>query len=463
MNYRFDKFKGVSLGKKDFWSSYLNLALREGVRKKTVKWYINWATQFAHSMKGKPLDQCTAEDVNGFLNHLRNQSNVENWQVEQAINALKLLYQDFLRVPWAVPKSESAYKKAEKFSSAQSSSISAHEQPDNRVFRDNVPHKRIDSAYDDIFKRLRTEIRVRHYSIRTEQAYEHWMRRFVHFHGMKPFDDLGANEIRVYLEYLAVKRNVSASTQNQALNALVFLYEQVLKQQVGTIGDFVRAKRPKRVPVVLASEEVNRLLDALSGTYALMAGLLYGSGLRLMECLRLRVKDVDFAQNQIVVRDGKGKKDRVTILPKKLQTALREHLSRVKKLHEEDLAKGLGEVYIWPSLERKYPNAAREWIWQYVFPSNNVSIDPRSGRVRRHHMHENALQKVIKRATQNIGLYKRVSCHTLRHTFATHLLQRGYDIRTVQELLGHEDVATTMIYTHVLNKPGVAVISPVDQ
>jgi len=286
------------------------------------------------------------------------------------------------------------------------------------------------------------------------------MRRFLYFQGMKPFETLGANEIREYLEYLAVERNVSAGTQNQALNALVFLYEQVLKQQVGTIGDFVRAKRPKRIPVVLASEEVNRLLDALSGTYALMASLLYGSGLRLMECLRLRVKDVDFAQNQIVVRDGKGKKDRLTILPKKLQAALRAQLSSVKKLHEADLAKGRGEVYIWPSLERKYPNAPREWIWQYVFPSNNVSIDPRSGKIRRHHMHENALQKVIKRATQSIGLYKRVSCHTLRHTFATHLLQRGYDIRTVQELLGHEDVATTMIYTHVLNKPGVAVISP---
>jgi len=414
MNHRFDELKGVSSGKEDFWSSYLNVALREGVRKKTVKWYINWATQFARSMEGKPLDQCTAKDVNGFLNHLRDQTNVETWQVEQAINALRLLYRDFLRVPWALPRSDPAYKKAER-STVRPSNISSHEQPYNRVFRDEAPHKRIDSAYEDVFERLRTEIRVRHYSIRTEQAYEHWMRRFLHFHGMKPFEALGANEIRVYLEYLAVKRNVSASTQNQALNALVFLYEQVLKQQVGTIGDFVRAKRSKRVPVVLASEEVNRLLDALSGTYALMAGLLYGSGLRLMECVRLRVKDVDFAQNQIVVRDGKGKKDRLTILPKKLQTAIREQLSRVKKLHEEDLAKGLGEVYIWASLERKYPNAPREWIWQYVFPSNNVSIDPRSGKVRRHHMHENALQKEIKRATQNIGLYKKVSCHTLRH------------------------------------------------
>jgi site-specific recombinase XerD len=262
-------------------------------------------------MKGKPLDQCTAKDVNDFLNHLRNQPNVENWQVAQAVNALRLLYRDFLQVPWALPGSDSAYKKAERFSSARSSSISSHEQPGNKVFSDNVPHKKIKSTYEDVFKRLRTEIRVRHYSIRTEQAYEHWMRRFLHFHEMKPFEELGANEIRVYLEYLAVKRNVSASTQNQALNALVFLYEQVLKQQVGTIGDFVRAKRPKRIPVVLASEEINRLLDALTGTYALMAGLLYGSGLRLMECLRLRVKDVDFAQNQIVVRDGKGKKDRL--------------------------------------------------------------------------------------------------------------------------------------------------------
>ncbi len=287
-------------------------------------------------------------------------------------------------------------------------------------------------------------------------------RGYPHFHKMKPVESLSASDIKAYLDYLAVQRKVSASTQNQALNALVFLYEYVLKREIGIIGDFTRAKRPVRLPVVLAREEVDKLLNALSGTYALMAGLLYGSGLRLMECVRLRVKDVDFAQNQIMVRDGKGQKDRITILPKRFHQPLKEQLSFVKKLHEEDLAKGFGEVYLWPSLERKYKNAPRELIWQYVFPGNNLSVDPRSGKVRRHHINENALQKVIKKTIVELNINKKVSCHTLRHSFATHLLEGGYDIRTVQELLGHSDVSTTMIYTHVLNTPGLAVRSPAD-
>jgi integron integrase len=259
-----------------------------------------------------------------------------------------------------------------------------------------------------------------------------------------------------------VERKVAASTQNQALNALVFLYEHVMGEPLGTVGEFTRAKRPKRLPVVLTREEVNRLLGALTGTYRLMAGLLYGSGLRLMECVRLRVKDVDFAHNQIVVRDGKGQKDRVTMLPQRFQQPLREHLTRVKEQHDKDLAQGFGAAYLWPALERKYPNAAQEWIWQYVFPSGRLSVDPRSGKVRRHHLHENALQRAVKETAVKVGLTKQMSCHVLRHSFATHLLEGGYDIRTVQELLGHADVSTTMICTHVLNTPGLAVKSPAD-
>jgi integron integrase len=288
------------------------------------------------------------------------------------------------------------------------------------------------------------------------------MRRFVTFHALKSPRDLGPEAVKEYLEYLAVARKVSASTQNQALNALVFLYEQVMGEPLGTVGEFTRAKRPKRLPVVLTREEVNRLLGVLTGTYRLMAGLLYGSGLRLMECMRLRVKDVDFAHHQIVVRDGKGQKDRVTMLPQRFQPPLREHLARVKEQHDNDLAQGLGAVYLWPALERKYPNAAREWIWQYVFPSGRLSVDPRSGTVRRHHLHENALQRAVKETAVKVGLTKQMSYHVLRHSFATHLLEGGYDIRTVQELLGHADVSTTMIYTHVLNRPGLAVKSPVD-
>ncbi len=259
-----------------------------------------------------------------------------------------------------------------------------------------------------------------------------------------------------------MNEHVAASTQNQALSALLFLYREVLEQDLDFPIDAIRAKKPKRLPTVLTREEVARVLVQLSGTHRLMAQLLYGSGLRLMECVRLRVKDVDFAQRQMIVRDGKGMQDRVTVLPDVLVAPLQEHVQRVKRLHDEDLARGQGSVYLPFALERKYPNADREWVWQYVFPSGRLSRDPRSGVVRRHHISESILQKAVKKAVRLSGVQKRVSCHTFRHSFATHLLENGYDIRTVQELLGHKDVRTTMIYTHVLNRGGLAVRSPLD-
>ena len=381
----------------------------------------------------------------------RQQAHVEPWQVEQAQEALRVLYQEWLPLPWARPWPLQTHA-PEKASGLL----------ERRSFRDELSSRAIDAAHQAMLSRLRTEIRIRHYSLRTEQAYEHWMRRFITFHDLKSPQELGPEAVKEYLEYLALERKVSASTQNQALNALVFLYEHVMGEPIGVLGEFTRAKRPKRLPVVLTRAEVNRLLDALTDTYRLMAGLLYGSRLRLMECMRLRIKDVDFAHNQIMVRDGKGQKDRVTILPQRFQPPLRAHLVRVKEQHETDLAQGFGAVYLWPALERKYPNAVREWIWQYVFPSGRLSVDPRSGKVRRHHIHENALQRAVKDTAVQVGLTKQMSCHVLRYSFATHLLEGGYDIRTVQELLGHADVSTTMIYTHVLNTPGLAVKSPAD-
>jgi integron integrase len=273
---------------------------------------------------------------------------------------------------------------------------------------------------------------------------------------------LGAKEVVAFLEYLAVKRNVSASTQSIALTSLVFFYDQVLKHPLGDLGGFVRAKRPKRLPVVLTKDEVSQLLGELKGCYALMGSLLYGTGMRLMECLHLRVQDIDFGYGIIVVRSGKGDKDRRVPLPQKLCELLRQQIVTAQEFHEIDLIKGFGEVYMPHALARKYPNAAKELKWQYVFPSSRLSVDPRSGMTRRHHLHENSLQKAIKDAAKASLIYKRISSHTLRHSFATHLLENGYDIRTVQELLGHADVSTTMIYTHVLNKPGVAVRSPLD-
>jgi integron integrase len=273
---------------------------------------------------------------------------------------------------------------------------------------------------------------------------------------------MGPQEVLAFLEYLALGRKVAASTQNLALNALVFLFDQVLKKPLGDLGDFARAKRPRRLPVVLTRQEVELLLSTLSGIHQLKAGLLYGSGLRLMECLRLRVQDVDFGYRQIVVRNAKGGKDRIVPLPQRFSDPLNLHLEQRKTLHQDDLEKGFGEVYLPDALSRKYPNAAREWAWQYVFHSSKLSVDPRSGETRRHHAHESGLQKAVKKAARQVGIPKRVSCHCLRHSFATHLLEAGYDIRMVQELLGHADVSTTMIYTHVLNTPGVSVRSPAD-
>ena len=436
---------------KHFWQEYRAAVLKQGVPIARADWLVRWAQRFARAMPGVPLRARTEAHVRAFLTDLEERDHVEPWQVDQAQQALRVLYQECLPLPWARPWPLEA--RAEEATTGWLPPPS---------FRDEVSSGQVDPEHHELLSRLRTEIRARHYSIRTEQAYEHWMRRFVTFHALKSPQALGPEAVKEYLEYLAVERKVSASTQNQALNALVFLYEQVMGEPVGTIGEFTRAKRPQRLPVVLTRAEVNRLLDTLTGTYRLMAGLLYGSGLRLMECVRLRVKDVDFAHNQIMVRDGKGQKDRVTMLPQRFQEALRERLARVKEQHDKDLAQGFGAAYLWPALERKYPKAAREWIWQYVFPSGRLSVDPRSGTVRRHHLHENALQRAVKDAAVKVGLTKQMSCHVLRHSFATHLLEGGYDIRTVQELLGHADVSTTMIYTHVLNTPGLAVKSPAD-
>jgi len=313
-----------------------------------------------------------------------------------------------------------------------------------------------------LLDQTRDVLRLKHYSLRTERSYCDWIKRFIRFHQLRHPKDMGAAEISQFLTHLARIGNVSAATQNQALSALLFLYQQVLKQEVGWIEEVERAKRPRRVPVVLTREEIHKIFAHLHGMPRLMAGLLYGSGLRLMECVRLRVKDVDFGYAHITVRDGKGAKDRVTMLPVNIAAPLRRHLAKVKAQHEQDLEDGFGEVYLPTALERKYRSAPREWVWQFVFPSSRISMDPRTGLRRRHHVDENVLQVAVKRAVRASGVNKSASCHTLRHSFATHLLENGYDIRTVQELLGHKDVSTTMTYTHVLNRPGIGVTSPLD-
>jgi integron integrase len=314
-----------------------------------------------------------------------------------------------------------------------------------------------------LLDQVRHQIRLKHYSIRTEESYVNVIRSFILYHNKRHPKEMGAEEIRQYLSHLANNGNVAASTQNVALSALLFLYGEVLLIDIPLIEGVERAKHPHRIPVVLTVEEVKRVLAGIKGTHHLMASLLYGAGLRLMECVRLRVKDLDFNYRQIIVRDGKGEKDRRTILPEPLIEPLQHHLARVRLQHEEDVRQGYGSVYLPYALERKYPNAAREWLWQYAFPASKISADPRSGVQRRHHASEDRLQRVVKEAIRRAGIEKRASCHTLRHSFATHLLEDGYDIRTIQELLGHADVSTTMIYTHVLNRGGRAVRSPLEK
>lgn len=309
---------------------------------------------------------------------------------------------------------------------------------------------------------LHTALKARHYSHKTEQAYAHWVARFLHFHPGRHPAEMAEPDINRFLTHLAVKEKVSASTQNQALAALLFLYRHVIGRDIGGLGEVIRARKPERRPVVMTREEVKAVLANLTGDKRLMASIMYGAGLRLMECLRLRVQDIDFSRNEILVRDGKGAKDRMTMLPESTKAPLQDHLKQVKTIHQQDVADGWGRVLLPNALDRKYPTAPQDWRWQWVFPQEHRWKNTKTGEEGRHHVHETILQRAVKEAVRQAGVVKHVGCHSFRHSFATHLLEAGYDIRTIQELLGHKDVTTTMIYTHVLIKGGRGVRSPVD-
>ncbi len=332
----------------------------------------------------------------------------------------------------------------------------------NYILKERSPVRAVDNpGKPKLLDQFREALRSRHYSRRTEQTYSQWVKRFIYFHKMRHPKEMGEAEINAFLTYLAVKKKISSSTQTQALSALLFLYRHVLNREIGDL-EIIRARKPKRLPVVMTKSEVKSVLSNLKGDKWIIANLLYGSGLRLMECLRLRVHDIDFSSNQITVRDGKGNQDRIAILPMAVKKPLAAHLNKVKKIHDEDVKRGYGKVIMPYALERKYPNASLEWRWQWVFPQAELWRNKETGARGRHHLHESIVQKSVKDAVTKAGLIKRATCHTFRHSFATHLLEDGYDIRTVQELLGHKDLNTTMIYTHVLNKGPAGVRSPAD-
>ncbi|MBK1733534.1 integron integrase [Thiococcus pfennigii] len=430
------------------------------------RWYVVRAEAFVAAVRPKRLVEVSAAEITAFFPRYAREQRLNDWQFRQMVDALQLLLVDVAACPAAHEVEWDYWREAGVTLAADHPTVAATLSPEQAI--DTHPIYTKASEHRPLLKQLARTLRAQRYALRTEQSYVAWCHRFLSFceqqstAGAVDPTKLGKRDVERFLEYLAVDRDVAASTQNQALNALVYLFRQVLQQPLDDMA-FGRARRPARVPTVLSRDEVRALLAQLKDTPQLLARLLYDTGMRLMEGVRLRVGDVDFANRYIVVRDGKGGKDRVVPLPERLIEPLQAHLEQVRALHGEDLAAGAGAVYLPHALARKAPNAPREWIWQYCFPSSRLTTDPKGGVVRRHHLHEAGFQKTLKAAGIAAGIAKRVNSHALRHSFATHLLEAGYDIRTVQELLGHKDVATTMIYTHVMNRPGVLPVkSPID-
>ncbi|GMR15100.1 MAG: hypothetical protein BMS9Abin30_0720 [Gammaproteobacteria bacterium] len=442
------------------WQQYIQLLSLRKIPEKAHRYYVKHVEDLIRETGQTPLLNLRRKVVEAFLQRRADNPRLEDWQVRQCVDAIQLLLGSLANAPVSDEIDWDAWRFGSQRLHADHATLARDQAIVQTVTR--AATKSGVLAQRQALEQLVIKIRARHYSIRTEKTYLNWAIRFFKFCKSDQENTMGAGQVQLFLQYLAVERKVSASTQNQALNALVFLFENVLQTPLENL-EFPRARRPKRLPVVLTRNEVGDLLGAMGGLYGLMAGLMYGTGMRLMECVRLRVMDVDFGNGHIMVRDGKGQKDRVVPLPNRYLEALQVHIAQRRELHRQDLAAGQGGSYIPPALARKFPQAAEEWVWQYVFASSRLAKDPRGEMLRRHHIHETSLQKAIGRGARHAKISKQVNSHALRHSFATHLLESGYDIRTVQELLGHADVSTTMIYTHVLNRPGVTVVSPVDQ
>jgi len=454
-----------------FWDKFISKTRSYGVRQHAAYWYVRHAEAYIKWAKGEQLSLHTSKRLESYLNMKCGSPRLQGWQFQQIVLALEILFKDMVKASWAGSFAWDLWR-SKVDDGRLDRQRNAVTLVDSEYIKQQLQERSDGSAslfakvfeiYSEYINELITAIRMNHYSLKTEQAYLNWVLRLITFTEFKSPDTYDETTLRRFLEYLVVDRAVSSSTQAQALCALVFFYKQVIKFELSDDIKFLRSKKPKRLPVVLSRLEVKSLLEEIQNEqFLLMTKLLYGCGMRLMECVRLRVQDIDFAYKKIVIRQAKGNKDRVVPVPVLVFDELQNQISKIEAQHRSDLAQGYGRVYIPESLSRKYPNAEKELRWQYVFSSSVISKDPRSGIYKRHHIHESSLQKTIKRASFHAGIHKRVSSHVLRHSFATHLLESGSDIRTVQELLGHADVSTTMIYTHVLNKPGVSVNSPLD-
>ena len=454
-----------------FWGKYIEKTRSYSSDPRVQRAYVLCAEDYIKFHLYLDLHTHTPKLITDYLNVKGRNPRLKDWQFKQIVISLKILFMDVFELAWATHFPWNSWLSSAKYPKGNHVTVARKDSSldINTIIKSSldkgqkVLFRQVLEKYPHHIKNLVKKIRLKNYSIRTEHSYLGWLLRFILFNRLKDPATMHEKEIGLFLDYLVIERQVSSSTQSQALCAIIFFYSQVLERDLSDNITFTHSKKPRRLPVVLSQHEVRRVFSCInSRTHRLMANLLYGCGMRLMECIRLRVLDIDFDYHQILIRQAKGKKDRVVPLPQSLVTVLKKQINNVEKLHIDDLKQGLGHTYLPAALARKYPNAEREFRWQYIFPSSRISKDPRSGVFRRFHVHESGLQRHIKRAADKSNINKRVNCHTLRHSFATHLLESGYDIRTVQELLGHADVSTTMIYTHVLNKPGISVVSPFD-
>ncbi|MCP3669795.1 MAG: integron integrase [Gammaproteobacteria bacterium] len=443
-----------------FWVRYIDVLKLFRIPERAIPWYRKHAQAFIDDHSGTRLQEHTTESLQLWLETLGRNDRIDDWVFRQKVDAMRLLFCHLLQLGWAKSFDWELWSAGAKSLGNDHPTVARNYEMIDQSIENSKNY--LGTSYPEIYRKFLIAVRIPDYSINTEKSYLSWIIRFLRFHPERLPYSCSESEVASFLEHLALKRKVASATQAQALNALVFFFTRVLEKPLGEIGPFKRPKQPKRIPTVLSPSEIDSIFTHLHGTTGLMIHLMYGTGMRVMECVRLRIKDLDFEYRNIVVRQSKGKKDRSVPMPEILIEHLHRQIRFVKEQHSGDTAAGVGTVYIPEALSRKYPNAKSELRWQYLFPSSRIARDPRSNTARRHHIHQTVIQKAIKIATDKAGIRKRVTSHTMRHSFATHLLESGSDIRTVQELLGHTDVSTTMIYTHVVGRGGQGVRSPLD-